>query len=101
MTRLTVNEIFTSLQGETTESGRPCTFGRLTACDLRCSGGATPHAFDEGEKLSLDEILADVASRGVSFVTVTGGEPLLPAGCTELVRSLLDGGCQDQAGTGG
>ena len=101
MTQLTIHEIFTSIQGETTETGRPCTFVRLTACDLRCRWCDTPHAFTEGEKRSLDEILADVASRGIRFVTVTGGEPLLQAGCIDLVRALLDAGHEVQVETGG
>lgn len=101
MMQLTVNEVFTSIQGETTESGRPCTFVRLTACDLRCRWCDTPHAFTEGRKRSLEEIVADVASRGVRFVTVTGGEPLLQAGCVDLVRALLDAGHEVQLETGG
>ena len=99
--RLTVNEVFTSLQGETTEAGRPCTFVRLTGCDLRCSWCDTPHAFHEGTNRGVDEIVAEVLERGVRFVTVTGGEPLLQAGCRTLVRRLLDDGCEVQVETGG
>lgn len=98
---LTVNEVFTSIQGETTESGRPCTFVRLTACDLRCSWCDTPHAFHEGTKRGLDDLLAEVRRRGVPFVTVTGGEPLLQAGCAPLVAALLDEGFEVQVETGG
>jgi 7-carboxy-7-deazaguanine synthase len=57
---LTVNEIFHSIQGESTHTGRPCVFVRLTACDLRCSWCDTPYAFHEGRKASLDEIVGQV-----------------------------------------
>ena len=101
MTRLTINEIFTSLQGETTETGRPCTFVRLTGCDLRCGWCDSEHAFYEGSKRSVEDIVADVAARGVPFVTVTGGEPLAQPGCGALVKALLDAGCEVQVETGG
>ena len=99
--QLTVNEIFTSLQGETTASGRPCTFVRLTGCDLRCTWCDTEHAFHEGRKRDLADVLADVRSRGVRFVTVTGGEPLLQPGCPALVAALVDAGYDVQVETGG
>ena len=57
---LTVNEIFHSIQGESTFAGEPCVFVRLTACDLRCSWCDTPYAFHEGRKMSVDEVLAEV-----------------------------------------
>lgn len=101
MARLTIHEIFTSLQGETTEQGRPCTFVRLTACDLRCTWCDTPHAFTGGTKREIEEILADVAGRGVRFVTVTGGEPLLQPETPLLVAALLDAGNEVQVETGG
>ena len=101
MTDLTIHEIFTSLQGETTESGRPCTFVRLTACDLRCSWCDSPHAFTGGQKRSVNDVVADVLRRGIGFVTVTGGEPLLQPACAELVATLLDSGAEVQVETGG
>ena len=101
MTDLTVHEIFTSLQGETTESGRPCTFVRLTGCDLRCSWCDSPHAFTGGAKRSVNDVVSDVLRRGIGFVTVTGGEPLLQPGCAALVTSLLDAGAEVQVETGG
>ena len=55
---LTVNEIFYSIQGESTRAGRPCVFVRLTACDLRCSWCDTPYAFHEGRKMSVDDVVA-------------------------------------------
>ena len=57
---LTVNEIFHSIQGESTHTGRPCVFVRLTGCDLRCVWCDTPYAFHEGRKLDVDEVVADV-----------------------------------------
>ena len=63
---LTINEIFHSIQGESTHAGRPCVFVRLTACDLRCSWCDTPYAFHEGRKMSVDDVVADVD--GVSAV---------------------------------
>ena len=101
MPHLTVSEIFTSLQGETTEQGRPCTFVRLTACDLRCTWCDTPHAFTGGSRRTIEDVVAEVRGRGVRFVTVTGGEPLLQEGARELVRALLDEGCEVQVETGG
>ena len=53
---LTINEIFHSIQGESTRAGQPCVFVRLTACDLRCSWCDTPYAFHEGRKMSVDEV---------------------------------------------
>ena len=58
---LTINEIFHSIQGESTHAGRPCVFVRLTACDLRCSWCDTPYAFTGGAKMSVDDVLAEVA----------------------------------------
>ena len=57
---LTVNEIFYSIQGESTRAGEPCVFVRLTACDLRCSWCDTPYAFHEGRKMSVDDVVAAV-----------------------------------------
>src|SRR6058998_3027493 len=76
---LTINEIFYSVQGESSYAGRPCVFVRLTACDLRCSWCDTPYAFYEGTKRSLDSVLAEVDAYGCPLVEVTGGEPLLQA----------------------
>jgi 7-carboxy-7-deazaguanine synthase len=98
---LVVNEIFTSIQGETTGAGRPCTFVRLTGCNLRCGYCDTAYAFHEGEERSLDAIVAEVEDRGVAFVTITGGEPLLQPGARDLIRRLLDRGFEVQVETGG
>ena len=83
---VTINEIFYSVQGESTFAGRPCVFVRLTACDLRCSWCDTPYAFHEGRKRAVADVVAEVERYDCSLVEVTGGEPLLQ----EDVYSLMD-----------
>ena len=89
---LKVNEIFRSIQGESTHAGRPCVFVRLTYCSLRCSYCDTEYAFFEGKERPLDEILAEVAHHGCRLVEVTGGEPLIQKETTLLLERLLDEG---------
>ena len=98
---LTVNEIFHSIQGESTYAGRPCVFVRLTGCDLRCRWCDTAYAFHEGRKMSVDEVVADVEARGCPVVEVTGGEPLLQADVYPLMQRLLDAGKTVLIETGG
>jgi 7-carboxy-7-deazaguanine synthase len=98
---LTVNEIFHSIQGESTHAGRPCVFVRLTACDLRCRWCDTPYSFHEGTKMSVDDVMADVEARGCDVVEVTGGEPLLQADVYPLMRRLVDSGKTVLVETGG
>jgi 7-carboxy-7-deazaguanine synthase len=98
---LTINEIFHSIQGESTHTGRPCVFVRLTACDLRCSWCDTPYAFTEGRKMSLDEVLAQVESFDCGLVEITGGEPLLQREVYPLMDRLLDSGKTVMVETGG
>ena len=98
---LTINEIFHSIQGESTHAGRPCVFVRLTACDLRCRWCDTPYAFHEGRKMTVDEVVADVESRGCPVVEVTGGEPLLQPDVYPLMQRLLDAGKTVLIETGG
>jgi 7-carboxy-7-deazaguanine synthase len=98
---LTLNEIFFSIQGESSYAGRPCVFVRLTACDLRCSWCDTPYAFHEGGKRSLDAIFAEVESHPCQLVEVTGGEPLLQEGVYPLMQGLLARGKQVLLETGG
>ncbi len=86
--RLRVNEIFYSIQGESTSTGIPTTFVRLTGCPLRCQYCDTAYAFTEGEWMGLDQIEARVAGFGFRHVTVTGGEPLAQKNCLELLRNL-------------
>jgi 7-carboxy-7-deazaguanine synthase len=98
---LTINEIFYSIQGESTYAGRPCVFVRLTACDLRCSWCDTPYAFHEGRKRSLEDVMAEVEAFGCPLVEVTGGEPLLQEEVYPLMRALLDRGRTVLLETGG
>ena len=89
---LRINEIFHSIQGESTHAGRPCVFVRLTFCDLRCSYCDTDYAFYEGNKRSLTEILDTVAACGCPLVEITGGEPLLQKNVMLLMSMLCDSG---------
>jgi 7-carboxy-7-deazaguanine synthase len=98
---LTINEIFYSIQGESTHAGRPCVFVRLTACDLRCSWCDTPYAFHEGHKMSVDEVVAAVRQHGCPLVEVTGGEPLLQDDVYPLMDRLLADGRTVMLETGG
>jgi len=98
---LTVNEIFHSIQGESTYAGEPCVFVRLTACDLRCRWCDTPYAFHEGRKMSIDEVIAAVDAYGCPTVEITGGEPLLQADVYPLMRRLLEAGKTVLVETGG
>jgi 7-carboxy-7-deazaguanine synthase len=98
---LTINEIFYSIQGESTYAGRPCVFVRLTACDLRCTWCDTTYAFYEGRKWSLDEVLSEVDRHDCPLVEVTGGEPLLQDEVYALMQSLLDRGRTVLLETGG
>jgi len=98
---LTVNEIFYSIQGESTYAGRPCVFVRLTACDLRCSWCDTPYAFHEGRKRPVEDVLAEVERFECTLVEVTGGEPLLQDDVYPLMESLLERGATVLLETGG
>lgn len=98
---LTINEIFHSIQGESTYAGRPCVFVRLTACDLRCRWCDTPYAFHEGRKMTVDDVVADVEARGCPVVEVTGGEPLLQPDVYPLMQRLLESGKTVLLETGG
>lgn len=91
-TTLRVTEIFHSLQGETSRTGLPTVFVRLTGCPLRCGYCDTAYAFHGGESLTLDEILARVAAHGAHYVTLTGGEPLAQKQAPLLLRRLADAG---------
>ena len=86
---LTVNEIFYSIQGESTFAGQPCVLIRLTGCDLRCSWCDTSYSFFEGSKISIDEVVKEVIGYGCSLVEITGGEPLLQEDVYPLMDRLL------------
>ena len=88
--RLRINEIFFSLQGETSRIGLPTVFVRLTGCPLRCGYCDTAYAFHEGASQSLQQILDTVAGYRAHYVTVTGGEPLAQKDCLKLLTALCD-----------
>lgn len=94
MTRLTVNEIFHSIQGESTRAGLPCVFVRLMGCHLRCRYCDTEYAFYEGRRWTVDEVIAEVQriGDGCELIEITGGEPLLQPGVHELMSRLCDAG---------
>ena len=98
---LLINEIYLSVQGESTFAGLPCVFVRLTACNLRCSYCDTAYAFIEGRKMPLEEVQADVRKLAVPYrehlsrirlplVELTGGEPLLQKNSIPLMKTLCD-----------
>jgi 7-carboxy-7-deazaguanine synthase len=89
---LTINEIYHSIQGESTRAGRPCVFVRLTYCDLRCNYCDTEYAFYEGQKQTLKQILDAVSAFRCPLVEITGGEPLLQKEVLPLMSSLCDAG---------
>lgn len=98
---LRVNEIFHSIQGESSHAGRPCVFVRLTGCNLRCTWCDTEYAFHEGDPMTVDDVVDRVVSHGCPLVEVTGGEPLLQPEAPLLMQRLLDRGLQVLVETGG
>jgi 7-carboxy-7-deazaguanine synthase len=89
---LTINEIYQSIQGESTWAGLPCVFVRLTFCDLRCSYCDTEYAFYSGTKMTLASILEQVLAFRCPLVEITGGEPLLQKNVLRLMEQLCDNG---------
>jgi 7-carboxy-7-deazaguanine synthase len=89
---LKVNEIFYSIQGESSYAGLPCVFVRLAGCNLRCSYCDTRYAYDEGRNYEIPEILLSVKRFGCRLIEVTGGEPLIQEETPELINRLLAGG---------
>jgi 7-carboxy-7-deazaguanine synthase len=98
---LTIHEIYLSVQGESTHVGRPCTFVRLTACNLRCEWCDTPYAFSGGRSMTVDEVVADVRALGCTLVEITGGEPLLQPDAVPLMQRLTGDGLEVLLETGG
>ncbi len=98
---LSVNEIFYSIQGESTYAGKPCVFVRLAGCDLRCTWCDTAYAFGEGQKMSIDDVMRQVEGYGSPLVEVTGGEPLLQEDVYPLMERLLESGRTVLLETGG
>lgn len=98
---LLVNEIFYSIQGESTHSGRPCIFVRLTGCNLRCSYCDTRYAYEEGVNMELTEIINRIAAHRCRLVEITGGEPLLQSQTPILIYKLLENGYEVMLETNG
>ena len=99
--RLHINELFVSIQGESTHAGRPCVFVRLTGCNLRCTWCDTEYAFHDGRQMEVGEIVAQVRGYGCHLVEVTGGEPLLQKAVYALFDALLEQGCTVMVETSG
>lgn len=99
--RLRVNEIFYSIQGESTRAGQPCVFVRLTGCQMRCRWCDTVYSFYEGGFRSFAEIEAEIAGYGCNLVEVTGGEPLLQKATVPFLARLCDQGYEVLLETGG
>jgi 7-carboxy-7-deazaguanine synthase len=89
---MTVCEIFSSIQGESSFAGIPCTFIRLTGCNLRCSYCDTSYAYYEGQELTVDGVIREVQRTGINLVEITGGEPLLQNEAHLLIKRLIDEG---------
>lgn len=89
---LLIHEIYASVQGESTFAGLPCVFVRLSVCDLRCTWCDTPHAFNQGQAMTVDAVVARVREFGCPHVEITGGEPLLQPEVFPLMTRLADAG---------
>lgn len=98
---LKVNEIFYSLQGESTMMGRPCVFARLTGCNLRCVYCDTKNAYENGIMMSVDQVVRAVTKYDCPMVMITGGEPLMQESSYTLIDKLLDAGYQVMLETNG
>lgn len=98
---LKINEIFYSIQGESTKAGLPCVFVRLTYCNIRCVYCDTEYAFYEGVDRTIDDIVDEVKSFGCKLVEITGGEPLVQENVHILMKRLCDLGHEVLIETGG
>ena len=98
---LVINEIFYSIQGESSSAGRPCTFIRLAYCNIRCSYCDTAYAFDDGTEMTVGDIMEKVNATGSRLVEVTGGEPLFQENVHDLLKTLCDAGYEVLLETGG
>jgi len=96
-----VTEIFHSIQGESTHAGRRCAFVRLAGCNLRCRWCDSEYTFTGGDRMSIDEVVAQVKGYGCDLVEVTGGEPLAQAEGFDLIRRLADEGFEVLVETSG
>ncbi|MBM3803946.1 MAG: radical SAM protein [Acidimicrobiia bacterium] len=96
-----INEIYRSIQGESSYAGLPCVFVRLTYCNLRCTYCDTAYAFYQGKDMTVDEVMAAVLDYHCSLVEITGGEPLLQKEVLPLMDRLVESGCTVLLETGG
>jgi 7-carboxy-7-deazaguanine synthase len=85
-----INEIFFSIQGESSYAGLPCVFIRLTGCNLRCSYCDTTHAYEEGEEKTIEQVIDAIARFPANLVEITGGEPLLQNETPALISTLAE-----------
>lgn len=98
---LKINEIFYSLQGESSRIGIPTIFIRLTGCPMRCNYCDTAYAFNEGKTLTFEEIFNEIKKYKTNFITVTGGEPLAQKLCKVFLSQLVEFGYEVSLETGG
>lgn len=96
-----INEIYFSIQGESSKAGLPCVFVRLTYCNLRCTYCDSEYAFYDGKEMSIDDIVAEVKKFGCNLVEITGGEPLFQKECFLLMKVLCDSGFEVMLETSG
>ena len=96
-----INEIYLSVQGESSHTGLPCVFVRLTGCNLRCVWCDTAYAFHEGKTQSIGQTLKDIKNFGINLVEITGGEPLMQEDVYPLMEELLENGYKVMLETGG
>ena len=98
---LKINEIYYSVQGESTHAGRPCIFIRLTYCNLRCSYCDTEYAFYDGKDMEIAHIISEIKRWDCNLVEVTGGEPLFQDECIDLLNELVNSNYEVMLETGG
>jgi 7-carboxy-7-deazaguanine synthase len=101
LSELLINEMFLSIQGESSWAGWPCAFVRTTGCPLRCRWCDTAYAYEQGQTMAIAQIVSQVLAWGVSLVEVTGGEPLAQVSAPELLSALCDQGLTVLLETGG
>jgi len=101
MSTLRINEIFYSIQGESSRIGMPTVFVRFTGCPMRCTYCDTAYAFHEGQQKEIEEIIQEIKKFDTNYVTVTGGEPLAQKNCINLMNQLCELGYQVSLETGG
>ena len=98
---LKINEIYYSVQGESTHAGRPCVFIRLTYCNLRCTYCDSEYTFYEGKDMEITHIMNEIKQWDCNLVEVTGGEPLFQDKCINLLNELVNSNYEVMLETGG